>query len=64
VVADPQNGGNAVDVNRLGKPDTDGGWTVYGRANLYTPGEGYFGLALYGFAPGMRVAWLAASLTT
>lgn len=57
-------GKNGVDISRLGKPDEQGGWTVYGRAQIHSSGEGCYGLALYGFAPGMRVAWLAATLST
>lgn len=54
---------NAVQIASLGNPDEDWGWTVEGRAVLHSSGEGCYGLALYGFAPGLRVAWLAATLT-
>lgn len=57
-------GKNAVDVAKLGPPDEQGGWTVYGRAQIHANGEGCYALSLYGFAPGMRVAWLAATLST
>lgn len=63
VVADDRFQANAVDIAKLGRPDPAGGWTVYGRANLHVPGEGFYGLGLYGFAPGMRVVWLAATVT-
>ena len=63
VVTD-HDGKNAIDVSKLGKPDENGGWTVYGRAMIHANVEGCFGLALYGFAPGLRVAWLAATLST
>lgn len=63
VADDPVNGGNAVDFSKLGKPDECGGWTVYGRAHLFASGEGYVGLSLYGFGPGMRIAWAAATVT-
>lgn len=57
-------GKNNVDVSKLGPPDEQGGWTVYGRAQVHASGEGCYGLALYGFAPGLRIVWLAATLST
>lgn len=63
VADDPSHGGNAVQLDQIGKPDRDGGWTVYGRAQIYVHGESYTGLTLYGFGPGMRVAWAAATVT-
>ncbi len=62
-VTDSAEASNAVEVAALGKPDEDGGWTVEGRAFLHATGDGCYGLALYGFAPGLRVVWLAATLT-
>lgn len=54
---------SAVDVARLGKPDAHGGWTVGGEVNFCVSQLGTYALALYGCAPGMRVAWVAATLT-
>ena len=52
-----------VDIRKLGKPDADGGWTVGGSGVASIPQEGHYGFALYGAAPGLRVAWVAASQT-
>lgn len=57
-------GKNAIELAKLGAPDRDGGWSVYGRTQIHANMEGAYGLALYGFAPGIRVAWLAASLSS
>jgi hypothetical protein len=57
-------GKNVVDASRIGRPDAAGGWTVYGRAQLHVQGEGIHGIGLYGFAPGLSVEWVAASLAT
>lgn len=54
----------SVDVSNLRHPDAHGGYTVYGRVGLHVQTEQAIGLGLYGFAPGMRVQWLAATLTT
>lgn len=54
---------NMVDVPNLGDPDAAGGWTVGGHALLSMPGPGMFALSLYAANPGMRVAWVAATLT-
>jgi hypothetical protein len=63
VVSDSQDGTNAISIASLGKPDAEGGWTVEGRAFLHASSEGFYGLALYGCAPGLRVEWLASTLT-
>lgn len=63
VVSSDAGCNNVVEVGKLATPDPLGGWTVYGTARLHLQGEGCCALALYGFAPGMRVAWLAATLT-
>jgi hypothetical protein len=55
---------NAVDTAKLGPLDPFDGWTVGGRARIFCTGEGCYGLSLYGFAPGLKVAWVAASLST
>lgn len=62
-VSDDQ-GRNAVDCGRLGPVDAYGGWTVGGQSTLNCSGEGCYGLSLFGFAPGLRVAWVAATLAT
>jgi hypothetical protein len=55
-------GKNSVNCGKLGPIDDFGGWTIQGRSQIHVQGEGCYGLALYGFAPGLRVAWAAASL--
>lgn len=55
--------GNAVDVAQLEAPDENDGWTVGGTATLSVGGPSMIPVCLYGCAPGMRVAWLAATLT-
>jgi hypothetical protein len=54
---------NLVQVSEIGKPDERGGWTVGGSCFLHVQGPGNYGLGIYGFAPGMRLAWLAVTLT-
>lgn len=63
VLHDVAGKGNAVDVATLGVPDANEGWTVGGTTHLSVSGPAMFALCLYGCAPGMRVAWLAATLT-
>lgn len=63
IVTDDSGCKNAVQVGTLGAPDPRGGWTVYGTARLHLQGEGCCALAFYGFAPGMRIQWVAATLT-
>lgn len=63
VVQDVAAANNAVDVASLGAPDAHGGWTVGGTASLGVAAAAAYGFALYGCARGMRVAWLAATLT-
>jgi hypothetical protein len=55
--------GLPVDTRTLGPQDDRGGWTVGGRALMSCPGEGHYGMALYGHAPGMRILWAAVSVT-
>jgi hypothetical protein len=45
----------------LGAPDAEGGWCVGGSGLVSVGQEGHYGFSLYGAAPGLRVAWLAAS---
>ncbi len=54
---------NAIEVASLEKPDEYGGWTVRGTARLDVPSPGVYGACVYGYAPGMRLAWLAVTLT-
>lgn len=54
---------NAADIANLGDADDAGGWTIGGQAEIVLPGPAMIALCLYGSAPGMRVAWLAATLT-
>ena len=61
---DPGTAFRITEFSKLGKPDERGGWTIYGRSRLHAAQEGCYGLALWGKAPGLRVAWVAASLST
>lgn len=51
----------AIAVDKLGKPDANGGWTVGGKATIQTMTGGHFGCALFGMMPGIAVAWAAVS---
>jgi hypothetical protein len=51
-----------VNVAKLGEPDGGGGWTISGSGRVAVPTDGHYGFSLYGAAPGVRVAWAAASL--
>ena len=53
--------GTAVRLDKIGKMDANGGWTVYGDASIATMVHGYFGCALYGSIAGIAVAWAAVS---
>jgi hypothetical protein len=50
-----------LDVSKLGKPDERGGWTAYMGGTISAPANTLIGFALYGAAPGLRVAWAAIS---
>lgn len=52
----------ALLVREFGDPDADGGWIVGGRGHTSVSTEGHYGYSLYATAPGLRVAWLAASV--
>ncbi len=54
---------NLVEIATIGKKDAFDGWTVGGQAFIHAGSPGFYGLGIYGFAPGMRVAWLAVTLT-
>lgn len=51
----------AVLVRDFAEPDAHGGWTVGGAGHVSIGTEGHYGYALYATAPGLRVAWVAAS---
>ena len=51
----------SIDVQKLGKPDEEGGWTVGGTATLQVGVDGFFGCCLFGMMPGISVAWAAVS---
>ncbi len=55
-------GGPPVDCSKLGTPDARGGWVVRGTAELQVQQPGHYAFAIYGAAPGLRVAWAAISL--
>jgi hypothetical protein len=48
-------------VRDLKDPDKHGGWTVGGEGVMAFGTEGHYGFALYATAPGLRVAWVAAT---
>jgi hypothetical protein len=52
-----------IAIRELGVPDEDGGWTLGGSGKLNFPSDAHYGFAFYGTAPGLRVAWAAASTT-
>lgn len=56
-------GQGGVDLSKLGPPDENDGWNLKGTASFSSPHEGTYGVCLYGYGPGMRVQWLAVSLT-
>ena len=47
----------------LGKLDELGGWLVGGESVVRLAMDGHHGFGLYGSMPGVRVAWLAATIT-
>lgn len=51
-----------IETNSLGPKDERNGWTINGRGEVNPHLDGHCGFALYGYAPGLRVVWLAASL--
>lgn len=52
----------SIDVCKLGPPDVHNGWTIGGTATARVPGDGHYGFAIFGTAPGLRIAWAAISL--
>lgn len=48
-------------MHMLGEPDAAGGWTVRGHSGVRIPQTAHYGLAFYGRAPGLRVAWAAVT---
>lgn len=53
--------GEPTPIRSLGPADPHGGWTVGGEGQVSVASEGHYGFAMYGYAPGLRVAWVAAS---
>jgi hypothetical protein len=53
-----------VAVKELETPDQLGGWVVGGTAALGCRSEGHSGFALYGYAPGLHVLWVAMTATS
>ena len=43
------------------KPDDQGGWTIGGELPVNFVGEGYLGLALYGYGAGLAIEWVAVA---
>jgi hypothetical protein len=51
-----------VDMRDLKKDQlVDGAFNLRGSAKVTIPGDGHYGFALYGYAPGLRVLWSAVS---
>jgi len=51
-----------VEINTLTKDKLVGdSFLVQGSAKISVPGDGHYGFALYGYAPGLRVVWSAVS---
>jgi hypothetical protein len=51
-----------VDVRTLTKDKlVKGCFQIRGTATISVPGDGHYGFALYGYAPGLRVLWSAVS---
>jgi hypothetical protein len=51
-----------VRPERLGEADAWGGWTIGGHGLVSGGAEGHYGFSLYATAPGLRVAWVAATM--
>lgn len=50
-----------TELGQLGALDDYDGWTVYGKATITSPKDGFLGLGLYGSGPGLAIAWAAVS---
>lgn len=59
----PLSNTGAKPLRELGVVDANGGWTARGSATTNPGVEGAYAFALYGAAPGVRVAWGALSVT-
>ncbi len=57
----PTVGAVASNLSQLGEPDEHGGWTLRGNGAMSPTSDGYYGFTLYGYGPGLRVAWAAVS---
>jgi hypothetical protein len=53
-----------VDVDQLGAPDAEGGWTVRGSARVRQMIDGHVAASLHGTAGGLRVLWAAMTQTS
>ncbi len=57
-----QSDADVVHARSLTKKDLiDGAFFIGGAVRATVPGDGVYGFALYGHAPGLRVAWSAAT---
>lgn len=52
---------NCADLSKLGEPDSEGGWNVYGSVPISIQMNGVQSLMLYGFARGYKVLWTAVT---
>ena len=52
-----------VPLVTLGAPDSHGGWTLRGTANVNLAGAGFYAFALAGAVSGVRVMWMAATFS-
>ncbi len=57
------SGEKGVLAEEIGPPDEQNGWTLQSSGVVNVPQNGHYGFGVYGTAPGLRVAWVAASLT-
>lgn len=53
----------AIDLRELPAKDAANGWIVGGRCAIDAPMDGHYGFGLYGEGEGVRVTWLALTLT-
>jgi len=53
--------GMPVDLAKLPKPDSKGGWIIRGKGSIASTVQGYFASTLYGYTTGVRVKWSAVS---
>lgn len=58
-----EEGDRTARMRDLLPPDTHGGWTLTGMGVVGADSEGVCGFTLYGCAPGLRLLWMAASVS-